>query len=315
MYIGKETSILQLFPLESRERFMEVALQQSNVTEIRLRADLPIIIMKGSKEFFLDKKGHMKETLSDAYYMNSEELEDILNHICQYSLYAYEDEIKQGFITVAGGHRIGIAGQVVMEGEEKIRTIKHILHLNIRIAHQIIGAADSILPSLYRDGRIQNILIISPPGCGKTTLLRDIIRQVSNGNLYGKGCAVGVVDERSEIGGCYMGMQQNDLGIRTDVLDACPKAFGMMMLLRSMSPSVVAIDEIGSKKDMEAVHIASSCGVKIVATVHGTGIADVRLKEGMEELWKERIFDIFLVLGRVKDKCIIQQQYGSEIYE
>lgn len=315
MYIGKETSILQLFPLESREKFLEVALQQNDVTEIRLRANLPIVIMKGSKEFFINQKGNMIEKLNDAYYMNSEELEDILNHICQYSLYAYEDEIKQGFITVAGGHRIGIAGQIVMEGEEKIRTIKHILHLNIRIAHQIIGAADSILPSLYRDGRIQNVLIISPPGCGKTTLLRDIIRQVSNGNVYGKGCSVGVVDERSEIGGCYMGIQQNDLGIRTDVLDTCPKALGMMMLLRSMSPSVVAIDEIGSKKDMEAVRVASSCGVKIVATIHGTGMEDIRLKDGMKELWKEKVFDVFLVLGRAKDKCIIQQQYGSEIYE
>lgn len=293
-----QDSLIQLFPLERRDFWSRICSQEQWLQEIRIRVDKPIIVFSKGKEWFVDSAGRLTEEAGQAYCAGGEELKALLSHICHYSLYAFEDEMRQGFITVSGGHRVGIAGQVVMEGMNGVRTIKHISYINIRVAHQIIGAADKVIPFLYHNGRLQNTLIISPPGCGKTTLLRDIIRQVSNGNVCGKGMSVGVVDERSEIAGSYHGQAQNDVGIRTDVLDACPKAMGMMMLLRSMAPGVIAVDELGNEMDMQALHTVSSCGTRILATVHGDDIEDYIHKYGAWDSNVKPLFDIYLVLGR-----------------
>lgn len=302
-----EGDLLQLFPIEQRPIWEHILQKVQTLQEIRLRAQKPVSVIAGSKELFFDAKGNETDKPQNAYRISGRELMQILNHICHYSLYAFEDEIKQGFITVAGGHRVGIAGQVVMENE-KVRTMKNISCMNIRISHEVKGVADDVLGGLYRNGRLLNTLIISPPGCGKTTLLRDLVRQVSEGNAYGRGSCVGVVDERSEIAGCFQGIPQNDVGMRTDVLDGCPKALGMMMLLRSMSPQVIAVDEIGSIQDMEALHMAACCGCKILATVHGEGIEDVQRKEGMERLFREKLFERFLVLGRKQGEFFIKPE-------
>ena len=268
-------SLLQLFPKERRGFWEETAKKQKQLQEIRLRCNKPIVLLMEGKEYFLDCNGMLLDNPEVGYRVEQEEIEALLNHICHYSLYAYEDELRQGFITVPGGHRVGIAGQVVMEQDGSVRTMKNISCINIRISHQIRGAADVVIPYLYHNGQLKNTLIISAPGCGKTTLLRDMIRQISDGNSYGGGMCVGVVDERSEIAGSFQGIPQNDIGIRTDVLDACPKALGMMLLLRSMSPQVIAIDELGGEADMQALHMAAFCGSRIVATVHGADVQDV----------------------------------------
>lgn len=307
-------NLLQLFPVESRSFWGQALRDEKQLQEIRLRTDRPVIVTGRDGEHFLDEKGNYTRDSRMAHLAEEKELLQLLQHICHYSLYAYEDELCQGFITVAGGHRVGIAGQVVMEGE-RIRTIKHISCLNIRIAHQIRGAADSVLPRLYQNGELLNTLIISPPGCGKTTMLRDLVRQVSDGNPYGEGRCVGLVDERSEIAGCFQGKPQNDVGMRTDVLDACPKAIGMMLLLRSMSPKVIAVDEIGSIRDMEALHMACGCGCRILATVHGEGIEDVARKEGMAGLLRERLFDRFLILKKQEGQCVVGAVLGKEGYD
>ena len=143
-------------------------------------------------------------------------------------------------------------------------------------------------------------LIISPPRCGKTTLLRDLIRQISDGNKWVKGCTVGVVDERSELAGCYRGIPQNQMGMRTDVLDGCPKADGMLMLVRSMSPQVVAVDEIGAPEDVEAIKYAMHCGCKMIATVHGETLDEIQRKPLFEQLIKEQCFDRYIVLKNEK---------------
>jgi stage III sporulation protein AA len=140
-------------------------------------------------------------------------------------------------------------------------------------------------------------LIISPPRCGKTTLLRDMIRQISDGNDYVKGCSVGVVDERSELAGSYQGIPQNQMGIRTDVLDGCPKAEGMLMLIRSMSPQVIAVDEIGAPDEVQAIKYAMHCGCKMIATVHGESLEEIRRKPLLEQMISEQCFERYVVLS------------------
>lgn len=307
-----EQSILQLFPLEQREFWKKTAQEQHRLQEIRLRAGRPVILYRSGREYFLDSNGSLTECRKEAVCMDRQALEGILKNICQDSFYAFEDELKQGFLTVAGGHRVGISGQAVLDEAGKIRTIKNIAFVNIRIAHQVKGAADQILPLVYENGNFLNTLILAPPGCGKTTLLRDLIRQVSNGNPYGEGQTVGVVDERSELAGSFLGAPQNDLGIRTDILDACPKTEGMLLLLRAMSPKVIAIDELGSREEMRALCRAAACGCGVLATAHGQTLADMERRFEIKEYELKKLFQVVLCLRRKADKFLIEPLLGKE---
>jgi stage III sporulation protein AA len=264
--------------------------------EIRLRVKEPLIIIYDNREYFVNSSGGLMPGLTQAYVVTAEDIRDTLDFISQYSLYAYEDEIRQGYITIQGGHRVGIAGKVVMDTRE-IKTIRHISFLNVRLAHQIKDCGIALLPKLRDAMGIRHTLIISPPRCGKTTLLRDLVRLLSDGCDGYPGVTVGVVDERSELGACYQGIPQNDLGKRTDILDGCPKAYGMLMLIRSMSPVVVAVDEIGSREDIEAIEYVINAGCSILATVHGNSIDDIRNKPVLRRLVEERIFERYVVLN------------------
>ena len=244
----------------------------------------------------MSESGRLLRQAKDGYIITANDVKETLEYISSFSLYAYEDEIRQGFITVQGGHRIGLAGKVILE-QGKVKSVKHISFINIRMSHEKKGCGAGILPYIYENDRICHTLIISPPGCGKTTLLRDIVRLVSNGDEIHPGISVGVVDERSEIGACYLGIPQNDVGMRTDVLDCCPKAEGMLMMIRSMSPIVIAVDEIGKREDIEALAYVMNCGCQIIATVHGSSIEDIKNKPILRKLVEEKMFKRFVVLA------------------
>lgn len=191
--------------------------------------------------------------------------------------------------------------------------MKNLNAMNIRISHQIRGAADQVIPFIVDMDGIKNTLIISPPGCGKTTMLRDIIRQVSDGIQDGiKGYTVGVVDERSELGGSFCGEIQNELGVRTDLLDGCPKEVGMIMLLRSMNPQVIAVDEIGTKEDADAIGQAIRSGCHMIATIHGEYLDQIRERKGIGSVVSDRIFERYIILGNRKCPGEILQVLDGE---
>lgn len=270
-----------------------------HIQEIKLRIGKPLIIIYRGKERM------WKDVI-----VTKEEIKETLEYISNYSLYAYEHELKQGFITIEGGHRVGMAGQVIME-EGKIKNLKYISSINLRISHEVKNCADKIFPYITYNKQMYHTLLISPPRCGKTTLLRDIIRQVSDGNMWVKGCTVGVVDERSELGGCYLGNPQNEMGVRTDILDRCPKAEGMIMLIRSMAPQVIAVDEIGAQEDVHAIEYAMHCGCKMLATAHGYSMEEIQRKPIFEKLVQERRFERYVILSNRYQIGGIEAVYGE----
>ncbi len=304
--------ILCLFPEGIRDRWREVAGQAEDLQEIRLRAGMPTAVWIANRESFVDLQGRIVDRPEKAARSSADELEELLKHLCRYSVYAFADEIRQGFLTVQGGHRAGLSGQVILDQDGRIKNMKYIRYLNIRIAHEVKGVSDKTLPFLYNQGEVLNTLIISPPGCGKTTMLRDLVRNISGGTAYGRGRNVGLVDERSEIAGSYLGIPQNDIGIRTDVMDACPKREGMMMLIRSMAPDVLAVDELGNAEDVEAMHRAVRCGCKMLATIHSYSLEEVSRKSYMRTVMEERLFDRYLLLGKKNNKCIVTGIYDRE---
>lgn len=280
---NKKAQIMQVLAKSVAEKIAKENMDFSYLQEIRLRSGKPVILLYQGREMILP-------------VISGEEVRETLEYISNYSLYAYEYEMRQGFITIEGGHRVGVAGKIIMEAG-KIKNMKYISSINIRVAHEIRGCADAVFPYITRDGQMCHTLIISPPRCGKTTILRDIIRQTSDGNSFIGGVSVGVVDERSELGGCYRGVAQNHLGMRTDILDCCPKAEGMMMLIRSMSPQVVAADEIGAREDVQAVEYAMHCGCRMIVTAHGTSLDEIRRKPVFSEMIEEKRFERYVVLS------------------
>ncbi len=267
--------------------------------EIRLREGRALHLVLSGRDTFVTPDGLLTADPSTAEILAHDEISRTFQRIAQGSVYAWEDEVRSGFITVEGGHRVGLCGRAVTE-DGRIRTLKQIAGLNIRIAREVRGAADHLLPRLLHEGRLCSTLLISPPQAGKTTILRDLVRQISTGvpplNLW--GMKVGLVDERSEVAGCLRGVPQRDLGPRTDVLDGCPKAEGMMLLIRALSPAVVAVDEIGRPADADAVMEALHAGVVVLATAHGHGLGDISRRPALAALLQAGAFQRAVILGR-----------------
>jgi len=266
------------------------------ISELRLRADKPMFVRISGQDYVLTSQGKsVALALQHAYRPNAADIAETIERISQYSFYAFETELSSGYITLPGGHRVGIAGQAVIE-KGTVRAWRHISSINFRVAHAVKGCADGVLEQItevrgQRSDKIHHTMIISPPGAGKTTLLRDIIRQISD-----SGLTVGLVDERSEVAGCFQGIPQNDVGLRTDVLDGCPKAEGMVMLLRAMAPDVIAVDELGGEADAKAVEAVLTAGVRLLCTAHGNNLDDVMKNPALSGLINRRIFERYIVL-------------------
>ncbi|MEG1705010.1 MAG: stage III sporulation protein AA [Clostridia bacterium] len=290
--------VLNVLPIGIKKILSNISSSNSFLTEIRLRVNRKVIIYIAGKEIILD------------YITTLKDLLDILVNVSSNSIYAIQNDINQGFVTIKGGHRIGICGEVVIDNG-KILNIKNISSMNIRIAREIIGASDKILRSIVTGKYFQNTLIISPPGAGKTTILRDIIRQLSNGivNLHVDGLNVGLVDERGEIAATHNGINALDVGLRTDVLSNISKSLGILMLVRSMGVQVIATDEIGTKEDIEAIKYASLSGVNLIFTMHGKDEKDVFKKEGIKELISENLFENIIILSNRNGPGTIEKVY------
>jgi len=274
--------------------------------EIRIRTGLPLCVIGGlhKEKYFLSANGRIVSAPS-AYLAPKEEVNRIFASICRSSVYAYKEDIRNGFITLRGGHRVGIAGKMLPDG-----SVYDVSSLNIRIARQVKGcAAELIRHIIKKEDEIYSTLIISPPACGKTTMIRDIARILGSGSKspYFKGANVGIIDERSEIAACYNGMPANDVGMMTDVYDACPKEKGILMMIRSMAPEIIITDEIGGPGDAAAVESAMNAGVKIIATAHGSRLSDLKVRREIAAMISAGVFERYITLSSTNGPATIQE--------
>lgn len=289
--------ILKYFPLDMASIINEnIRAKQSEVQEIRVRVNQCIILKFNKEEKIMP------------YRTSQNEILQILQKLCDNSIYSYQNQIINGYITIKGGHRVGITGDVVSENG-KVINIKYISSLNFRIAHKIIDCSIPVLRYVLNteSNEIYNTLIVSSPGAGKTTMIKDLVNKISNGipEIYFQGLDVTVIDERGEIAACFEGVPQNDLGIRTDVLQNVTKALGIKMAVRSMAPKVIVADEIGNKEDVEAIEYAACSGVKGIFTAHGESLEEVLANSELEKLLKSEIIERIIFLDKkTKGKII-----------
>lgn len=297
--------IFNFFPIKISKRINEDSNGQveeyfRNIEEVRIRNHKPIILKYSDKEVILQE------------YITSDDILEMMQKICNNSIYSYQNQINNGYITIKGGHRVGITGNCVIE-ENKVININYISSINFRVARQVLGCSNKILPYILdiENKSIYNTMIVSPPGAGKTTLLRDLIRNVSNGieSINFKGLNVGVVDERGEIAAVYQGIPQNDIGIRTDILDNVPKTVGMKMLIRSMAPQVICADEIGKIGDSEMINEVFCSGVKGIFTAHGETLEDIYRNPILKELLETNLIQKVISLDNKGERGKIKSIY------
>ena len=280
--------IIHIMPVRLRG-FVEQSLRkESDAEEIRIRIGQPLEIHCKDKSVWLTEK------------VTASDIEEMLTFISRYSMYAYEEEIRQGYLTIEGGCRIGFAGQARLKNGQ-VERMTNIRFLNIRIAGEKKGCAKKLLPWICPNGDFVNTLLVSKPGVGKTTYLRDCIRLLSNGNTEGNGRKICVIDERSEIAACHLGIPQNDLGRRTDVLDGSPKQEGMRMALRSMSPEIIAVDELGGRADAKAVEEMILCGCGILGSVHGDTMEHLTNMAEIGQMYQKKLIQRYVFLKKRED--------------
>ena len=288
-----------------------------NLEEVRIRAGLPLMGVFSGFDKFIGEYGFLSDDAQEALTVSAREVEDLFYLLCEHSIYAYQEDINRGFITLKGGHRAGICGTVVYE-EDRIRGMRDISSISIRLARQLKGCAQEVFRHIVRNRQdIYNTLILSPPRCGKTTLLRDLCRLISQGRGDDSltGLRTAVIDERSELAASYRGIPQNDLGPRTDILDGCRKSEGIEIMLRGMAPQVIVVDELGALRDADAVRMAWNAGVRLIATAHAFSLEDFKGRLGVGKLADENGFERIILLGINNGKRWIKvmDAHGNEL--
>lgn len=280
--------ILALMPSALRKYMYRINFDEA--MEIRMSLGKPLMIYYTDGCFYLNSAAVLTKSKTGSVKVTRAIIEEALEIASKSSLYTKQQSIRKGYITTHGGHRIGIAGSAVFENGD-ISFLKDISTLNYRLASEVRGIAKDVMPYICDNGDIKNTMIISPPCAGKTTMLRDIINSLS-----GEGVRISVVDERSEIGAMCDGISTFDLGEGADVLDGVPKAEGMEMALRSLSPEVIAVDELGGDKDAASVKNCINSGVKIICTAHGKNIEEIKKRTNIKECLE--FFEVFVILSR-----------------
>ncbi len=272
---------------------------QKNVREICIRTEKPVIFMCTNDYLFLRKDGKLTRNLNLPLKIASQrELEESLKTMCKDSVYSYTNEIKNGFLTLKGGHRVGLCGTAVME-DEKIVNVRDISTLSVRIARQMRNSADELLSSI--NNKFNGIILAGIPASGKTTILRELARKLS---LLGE--KVSVIDERNEFSGTYAGLAQNDLGF-CDILNGYPKAEGLTQAIRTLSPNVIVCDEIGTERDIQAIRQAVHAGVKLIVSMHAGSIDDFSRRKQCMDILNTEAFDVLAMMwGRTKPGVISQ---------
>ena len=275
-----------LLPLRLRTAAMALPMdRKAAVEELRLRIERPLSLTYPEGEAPLPQTRVLRS-----------DLEQVLDKASEYSRYAAAETIRRGYVTASGGFRVGLCGTALPSGggNEGLRDLSS---LAIRIPRVHEGAALPVLPEVLEDGRPLSVLILSPPGGGKTTLLRDLVRLLSQGTPANPPCRVALVDERGELAAVHHGRPQLEVGPRTDVMDGCPKSLAVPMLLRAMSPQVIALDEIALDADVEAVRAAAGCGVALLATVHAASLEDLDAQPTGRALLACGVFQRAVLIG------------------
>lgn len=298
--MDKLAEVINYFPYGIKQCIQEFSDDFNLLEEIRIRVDREILLKIGQVEYILN------------YIVSSKEILEILQKICDNSIYTYQNQICNGYITIKGGHRVGITGSIVFK-EGQVINISHIYSLNFRIAKEIIGCSNKILKYILniKENTVFNSIILSPPGRGKTTLLRDCVRNISDGieEIGFKGINVGVVDERGEIAAMYKGIPQNDLGKRTDILDNVSKDIGMKMLIRSMNPNIIVADEIGTAEDVLAINYAVCSGIKGIFTAHGSTLNDIILNPILKKLYEIKVIEKIILIEKDRSLKLLYSKY------
>ncbi len=313
--LGKDDKFTQAISIVSqdiRTSLMALDNQEKEATfEIRFRSNQPVILIGSYGTAFLSSdKGLIFKFSEKIVRATAENISDIFTRLCRYSVYTHIESIIKGYITYQGGHRAGISGSASTDSRGEISAVNDISSVNIRIAREIKGSADEIISEVFSDS-VKNVILAGAVSSGKTTILRDIVRQLSD-KLY----KISLIDERREIAAVNGSIAQNDVGINTDIFTSYPKRVGIMNALKTMSPDIIAVDEVGEDEELEAISLGFNSGVRFIVSVHASGYDDLLRRPQIKKLLSFGGFDkVVLLSGADKPSRVADIIDAGKLYD